>query len=66
MSDMLKIAAVIAGVFVVSACSNLTAYRTTPSGDNYSSSTVPAAPVTRMPDKVEGSSGPAVRGPTGG
>ncbi len=59
MSDILKLATVVAGVFAVSACSNLTAYRTTPSGDHYSSSTVPAAPVTRAPDKVEGSSGPA-------
>ena len=66
MSDMLKFAAVIAGVFAVSACSNLTAYRTTPSGDTYSSSTVPAAAATQTPDKVEGRSGPSVQGPTGG
>ena len=66
MSDMLKLAAVVAGVLVVSACSNLTAYRTTPSSDTFSSSTVPAAPATQTPDRVEGRSGPAVRGPTGG
>lgn len=66
MSKTLKLATAIAGVVMVSACSNLTAYRTTPSGDTYSSSSVPAAAVTRTPDKVEGNSGPAVQGPTGG
>jgi hypothetical protein len=66
MSGMWKVAMLIAGASVVSACSNLTAYRSSDT-DNYrsDSSMAPAAAVTRTPDNIEGSSGPAVKGPTG-
>lgn len=68
MSTSWKAAAIAATVVAMSACSTLTAYQpdtpATPmdATTNLASSRMPD--ISATPDKVEGSSGPAVMGPT--
>src|SRR5664279_5442444 len=69
MSRILQLSAAIAATLAIGACSNLTAYPNS-QGPYYApgTSTMPGASAeraTRTPDKIEGNSGPAVKGPTG-